>query len=110
MKLNRRNLLKQLGAGGAASSLLAPARSSAEIAGAAQADGGASTAAKNLLELDPIRLDRNENAYGASEKAIAAIQQSASRVSRYEDPNVLRKTIAAHHREIRSGKTDSLNA
>src|SRR5450755_1591491 len=99
MRLNRRNLLKQLGAGVAASSLLAPARAASETAGTAGVDDHASTPANNVAKFDkPIRLDRNENAYGASDKAVAAIRQSAGQVTRYEDTGALQKSIAAHHR------------
>jgi histidinol-phosphate aminotransferase len=101
MRLNRRNLLKQLGAGVAASSLLTPLRAASETAGTAGADDHASTPANNVAKFDkPIRLDRNENAYGASYKAVAAIRQSEGQISRYEDAGALQKSIAAHHREI----------
>jgi histidinol-phosphate aminotransferase len=93
MNLNRRNLLKQLGAGIAASSLLAPRRASA--------DSSESTLDSKtpLQHPEPIRLDRNENAYGASQKAIAAIQETAIGTSHYPDSNVLLKKLADHHRE-----------
>jgi histidinol-phosphate aminotransferase len=108
MRLNRRNLLKQLGAGVAASSLLTPTRAASETANTAGLDVQAGTSAKNVAKFDkPIHLDRNENAYGASEKAIAAIQRSASRVSHYQDGNVLENNLAAHHSD-RSGKKDWL--
>jgi histidinol-phosphate aminotransferase len=108
MTLNRRNLLKQLGAGVAASSLLTPARAASETAGTPGPDAQATTSAKNVAKFDkPIHLDRNENAYGASEKAIAAIQQSASRVSHYQDGNVLKNDLSAYHSD-RSGKKDWL--
>jgi histidinol-phosphate aminotransferase len=101
MTLSRRNLLKQFGAGVAASSLLTPARAAATVV-AAGAEG-ASFTSESASKLDgPVRLDRNENAYGASEKAIAAIRQSAGQVSRYGDTDALRKTIAAHHSESRA--------
>lgn len=97
MKLNRRNLLKQLGAGVAASSLLTPARAAAEISNSAD---DPHVAGESPARFDgPIRLDRNENAYGASAKAVDAIRQSAGQISRYEDASALRKTIAAHHAE-----------
>jgi histidinol-phosphate aminotransferase len=104
MRLNRRNLLKQLGAGVAASSMLTPSRAASETAGTPGSDGRATIPANHVAKFDQaIRLDRNENAYGASEKAIAAIQQSASRVSHYQDGNVLENTLAAYHSD-RSGK------
>lgn len=108
MRLNRRNLLKQLGAGVAASSLLAPPRAASETAGTAGADDHASIPANNVAKFEKaIRLDRNENAYGASEKAIAAIQQSAGRVSHYQDGNVLKNTLASYHSDP-SGKKEGL--
>jgi histidinol-phosphate aminotransferase len=46
----------------------------------------------------PIHLDRNENAYGASEKALAAIRESASEANRYPEPlGALREALASRH-------------
>jgi histidinol-phosphate aminotransferase len=97
MNVNRRNLLKQLGAGIAASSLLAPRPASA--------DTGESLPASETLpkHLEPIRLDRNENAYGASRKATAALQEAAKDTSRYADSGAFLKTLADYHREAISG-------
>ena len=97
MTVNRRNLLKQLGAGIAASSLLAPRPASA--------DTGESLPVSETLpkHLEPIRLDRNENAYGASRKAIAALQEAAKDTSRYADSGAFLKTLADYHREAISG-------
>jgi histidinol-phosphate aminotransferase len=92
MNLNRRNLLKQLGAGIAASSVLAPQRASATDVSEPTSDSKTSP-----LHREPIRLDRNENAYGASQKAIAAIQEAAKGSSHYPDSSALRKILAAHH-------------
>lgn len=114
MRLNRRNLLKQLGAGVAASSLLTPKRAASETVSTAGPDQYASTPSSNAAKFDaPIRLDRNENAYGASPKAIAAIQQSAGRVHHYPDgntleSNVLANNLAAHHNALRADKTNWL--
>ena len=83
MKLDRRSVLKQLGAGVAASSLLAPLRASAAASNAtmhATPDPDVPAA-----RVAPIRLDRNENAYGPSKKAIAAVHESANQISRYPD-------------------------
>jgi histidinol-phosphate aminotransferase len=96
MTLNRRNLLKQLGAGIAASSLIAPRRASADT-------GESVLASKAPQHLEPIRLDRNENAYGASQKAIAALQEAAKETSRYPDSNAFLKTLADYHSEATSG-------
>jgi histidinol-phosphate aminotransferase len=97
MTVNRRNLLKQLGAGIAASSLLAPRPASADTGESLPASG---TLPKHL---EPIRLDRNENAYGASRKAIAALQEAAKDTSRYADSGAFLKTLADYHREAISG-------
>ena len=98
MNLNRRNLLKQLGAGIAASSFLAPQRASA--ADIRQSASDPSIAPQHL---EPIRLDRNENAYGASPKAIAAIKEAADGTNRYQDSSVFLKTLAAYHSETTPG-------
>ncbi len=47
----------------------------------------------------PIRLHRNENAYGTSEKSLAAIRMSTTQTNRYPDGEreLLRETIAKHH-------------
>jgi histidinol-phosphate aminotransferase len=95
MTVNRRNLIKQLGAGIAASSLL-PRRASADTSESALT----SKAAPQPPE--PIRLDRNENAYGASQKAIAALQKAAKETSRYPDSNAFLKNLADYHNEATS--------
>jgi histidinol-phosphate aminotransferase len=99
MNLNRRNLLKRLAAGMAAGSLRA------------SADSVASALDSEVIpqHLEPIRLDRNENAYGASQKAIAAIQEAATGSSRYQDSSVLLKTLAEHHSETTSGANHAIN-
>jgi histidinol-phosphate aminotransferase len=102
MRLNRRNLLKQLGAGMAAGSFLAPAHASTQTN---QSAGGANQGAKIG---GPIRLDHNENAYGASEKAVAAIQGTAHQSSLYPDLHNLQNTLASHHSEMRSGRANEL--
>jgi histidinol-phosphate aminotransferase len=96
MNLNRRNLLKQLGAGIAANSLLVPRPASAK------SSASAFDTKVSPQHGEPIRLDRNENAYGASQKAIAAIQEAAKGTSRYQDSNGLLKTLVAHHNEVTS--------
>jgi histidinol-phosphate aminotransferase len=91
MTVNRRNLLKQFGAGLAASSLLAPRRASADTSESLLASKAPPQ------HLAPIRLDRNENPYGASPNAIAALQQAAKETSRYPDPNPFLKILADYH-------------
>ena len=100
MTVNRRSLLKQLGAGIAASSLLAPARAAAHINEIVESPLDSKIPPKHL---EAIHLDRNENAYGPSHKAVAAIQQAAKETSRYPDPNSLQKTLANFHSEVNSG-------
>jgi len=90
MTVNRRNLLKQLGAGIAASSLLAPRRASADASESV-------LVSKASQHQESIRLDRNENAYGASRKAIAALQEAAKDTSRYADSGAFLKTLADYH-------------
>jgi len=97
MNLNRRNLLKQLGAGIAASSVIAPQHASAVDIRESAPDSKVSA-----LHREPIRLDRNENAYGASQKAITAMQEAAKGSSQYPDSSVLQKTLAVHHNDATS--------
>ncbi len=49
--------------------------------------------------VEPARLNRNENAYGLSEKAAAAIRSSATLASRYPDreQQLLKEAIATFH-------------
>lgn len=85
MAISRRSLLRQIGvaaAGAAAIPVLAEASMGV-------APGG------------PIRLDRNENAYGPSAKAIAAMQDAVrTAASRYPDSeaDALREAVARFHR------------
>src|ERR1700693_3668790 len=97
MNLNRRNLLKQLGAGIAASSVIAP-----QHASAVDIRESAPDLKVSALHREPIRLDRNENAYGASQKAITAMQEAAKGSSQYPDSSVLQKTLAVHHNDATS--------
>lgn len=92
MTLDRRHLLKKLGLGIAASSILAPepaAANSLQIASATQPP---------LKHEGPIRLDRNENAYGPSPNAVAAIQEAAGHVGRYPDTASLQNALALRHK------------
>jgi histidinol-phosphate aminotransferase len=85
MRIDRRELLRQFGAATAASVLLP---------GFAEA---ASPSADNAGII--ARLDRNENAYGPSEKTKAAFHQALAGANRYADREIgnLRETIAAAH-------------
>jgi histidinol-phosphate aminotransferase len=93
MTVNRRDLLKQLGAGVATSSLLTSRAASADIGESLP------TSETRPKHLEPIRLDRNENAYGASRKAIAALQETAKDTSHYADSGAFLKTLTDYHRE-----------
>ena len=101
MTLNRRNLLKQLGVGIAASSLARQAFASSDVA-------VASDEPTAVEKHGVIRLDRNENAYGTSKRAIAAIQDAASQVTRYPDAKLLQDALAAHHNSARKGDVPRL--
>jgi histidinol-phosphate aminotransferase len=96
MTLDRRNLLKQLGIGMAAGSFLRPVRASAA------ANNSGTTEIAPIEHPGPIHLDRNENAYGASKKAIIAIQKSSNQASRYPDAKLLQNALAAHHSQNRT--------
>lgn len=91
MTLDRRHLLKQLGLGIAASSILTTERA------AASSSQRPSVTQPPLKHIGPLRLDRNENAYGPSPKAIAAIQEAASHASRYPDTAALQNALALRH-------------
>ena len=87
MGISRRNLLRQIGAGAAAAG-------AAAIPVLAEASTGVAPGG-------PIRLDRNENAYGPSAKAIAAMQDAVrTAASRYPDSeaDALREAVARFHR------------
>lgn len=91
MTLTRRNLLKQLGLGVAVSSVLPSPN-----AGAALVDEAPRVA--KPAQHGRIHLDRNENPYGASRQAIAALQDSGSQANFYPETSTLQNTLAAHHR------------
>ncbi len=91
MTLDRRHLLKQLGLGIAAGSILIPERATAD---SAQHVSGVRPPLKHR---GPIRLDHNENAYGPSPKAVAAIQEAASHAGRYPDTAMLQNALALRH-------------
>jgi histidinol-phosphate aminotransferase len=90
MNIGRRNLLKQIGGTLAAGSVLAPARALANRSGESFSDGSPEAHGA-------VHLDRNENGYGASPKAIAAVKEAAAQASLYSDGAKLREAIAQHH-------------
>lgn len=85
MRIHRRDLLRQLGAGAAATVLFPRTAESAS---------GTDDSPARL-----VRLDRNESAYGPSEKAKVAFGQAVNEVSRYpgEEVENLHAAVAAAH-------------
>jgi histidinol-phosphate aminotransferase len=77
MPISRRYLLRRLGAGAVTSAAISPIQGFcfSEVWPRSRAD----------LRAGPIRLDRNENAYGPSERAIAAIWEERNFANRYPD-------------------------
>jgi histidinol-phosphate aminotransferase len=93
--ISRRTLLGRLGAGAAA--MVTEPRLVADSIGSTFGGAPAGTDRSG----DPIRLHRNENAYGPSAAMVAAIRGAASAAaSRYPDveAEVLRRKIAGLHR------------
>jgi histidinol-phosphate aminotransferase len=84
MRISRRTLLQRLSTG-AAATVAVPWLAETSAAGPS---GG------------PIRLNRNENAYGPSEHAMTAMRQAMTSANRYGDVEMeaLRRTIAGCHR------------
>lgn len=84
MNIQRRTLLLGIGA----TAVTAAASSSVKLPGVSEP--GTS---------QPVRLDRNENPYGPSPAAIAAMRESLEFTNRYpESPKSLQEKIAEHHR------------
>src|SRR5262245_7041010 len=82
MTISRRGLLRKIGAG-AAVAVAGPSFAEASLGARVLARAKVSDAAKPE---GPIRLDRNETAFGPSKRAIAAMQEAAMNgVSRYPD-------------------------
>jgi histidinol-phosphate/aromatic aminotransferase/cobyric acid decarboxylase-like protein len=91
MTSDRRKLLKQLGLGMAARSLL-------RTVSAEEAVNEATASGRNSVpHAGSTHLGRNENPYGASKKAIAAIQESASQANLYPETGALQKALAIQH-------------
>src|SRR5712672_1013812 len=94
--ISRRTLLRTMGAG-AAVAIAAPAFAEASI-GAAQV--AIVESPRTIKSAEPIRLHRNEAAYGPSHRAIAAMQEAARNgAARYPDveSEALRTKIAGLH-------------
>ena len=77
MPISRRNLLRRFGTGAAASAAMLPIKGRC-LSEALQPSRAGRPAG-------PIRLDRNENVYGPSEKTIAALREGANLANRYPD-------------------------
>src|SRR6516225_1100471 len=91
MSISRRDLLCCFGAGAAVGAAMLPVKGICFSETLQPSLAGRSPG--------PIRLDRNENVYGPSEKAIAAIGQGTSFANRYPDSecNGLVNRIAQMH-------------
>src|SRR5713101_2995753 len=95
MRISRRKLLRRIGAG---ASITAAMPSLAELSLSAALGEPWLTPGASRPGC-PIRLSRNENAYGPSAKVIATMQETARTVAnRYADAAALRNKIAALHR------------
>jgi histidinol-phosphate aminotransferase len=77
MPISRRQLLRRFGTGVVAGAAILPDKGPclAEVLQSSPA----------VRPAGPIRLDRNENVYGPSEKAITAVREAASFANRYPD-------------------------
>src|SRR2546422_5548478 len=96
MRLSRRSLLRRMGAG-AAISTVAPSLAHASLS---TAPGEPRLTSEASRPGGPIRLNRNENAYGPSAKVIATMQEAAlTAANRHPeaDSEALRHKIAAVH-------------
>jgi len=89
MLISRRNLLRRLGAAAAVGTI--PLMDQASLAATTRSSGAHEHGG-------PIRLNLNENAYGPSERAVAAMRDSLGLVHRYPDSaDALVGEIAALH-------------
>src|SRR5436189_2621103 len=96
MSISRRNLLRQIGAA-AAGTAVAPSAAERSLGAAL---GEPWLTRETSQPGGPLRLSRNENAYGPSAKTIAAMREAALTVAnRHPETHseALRNTIAAAH-------------
>ena len=96
MAISRRTLLRRLGAG-AAVAATAPQR----LCRRSDVPRAVGARRETIRTGEPIRLNRNENAYGPSAHVMAAIRDTAlTAASRYPDveAEALRRKIAGFHR------------
>src|ERR1700694_1683305 len=88
MSISRRNVLRTLGAGAIA-----------KVAFPAFAGGFLPQSAPGRQTTEPVRLDKNENAYGPSAVALAAIKEGLRDINRYPDiTDRLREKISGLHK------------
>lgn len=91
MRSSRRNLLFGIGVG-AVTAAVSPAFAAIPFPRTSQPDGESDPGG-------PIHLDRNENAYGPSELAVAAMRNSLASANRYpDDSEALQEKIARYHK------------
>jgi histidinol-phosphate/aromatic aminotransferase/cobyric acid decarboxylase-like protein len=96
MAIERRNFLRQLTSGVAASAVLVNSRFGASSGGSEQGRRGSGQ--------PPLFLDRNENAYGASRKVLATVRAELHEINRFpaETENILSETLSEfHHKQGR---------
>jgi len=94
--ISRRALLRRIGAG-AAAAVAAPSLAEAALG---QSAAASVTSASAITATGPVRLHKNEPAYGPSRHAVAAMQEAAlNEASRYPDAasEALRARIAGLH-------------
>src|ERR1700757_5374123 len=86
MSVSRRTLLRQIGVGAVVGAAAPALRGFSHASAAEAARGnfvGADQPARVATAVDPVLLYRNENPYGASEKVVAAMRESAAGGNRY---------------------------
>src|SRR5947209_7154825 len=96
MSISRRSLLRRIGAA-AAGTAVGPSLAEASLRGARGEPGLTSDASRPGR---PIRLSRNENAYGPSARVIATMREAVLTVANRHpeaESDTLRNTIAALH-------------
>ena len=96
MSISRRNFLRVAGAGAAATAAV-------QSVGDECLAREATSFAAAIKPRGPIRLNRNENAYGPSRPVLATLQRALDAANRYGEveSEALRDAIASHHRVSR---------
>jgi histidinol-phosphate aminotransferase len=91
MSIRRRNFLKQLTGGAAAGAVF--------VHDSSDLDGGAWVARGMAASDAPLLLDLNENAYGASPRAVEALRNGLREINRFpaEPEETVRKALAEFH-------------